>query len=84
MGMFDTITIECPNCHFRKSVQSKAGPCMMMIYTKENAPVEVLLDISRESIKCDECGEKFRLKFEYRTKIELVGDEESIWKDPNP
>jgi DNA-directed RNA polymerase subunit RPC12/RpoP len=84
MGMFDSVYLECPGCGHKQEVQSKAGPCEMMIYTKDNAPAEVLLDVSREIVTCEECGEKYKIVFEYRTKVVHSGDESSRWKNPVP
>jgi uncharacterized Zn-finger protein len=84
MGMFDTVKMNCPSCGKEIEVQSKAGECVMAEYDINNAPAVILLDVSSKIIECDECNERFRLNFEYRTRIDFVGDESSRWKNPNP
>jgi len=84
MGLYDTLIIECPACGHESEVQVKSGPCQMQVYTKDNAPLNIILDVAGRVLTCKECGADHKLTLEYRTKIVPSGDEGSRWKNPIP
>ena len=57
MGMFDSVMIDCPKCGKPMEFQSKAGGCGLDVFTLENAPSEVLMDIMNEPQFHRACGE---------------------------
>ena len=55
MGMFDTVSVVCPECTRIVEFQSKAGACCLNEYVKRDVPTEIALDLDGESILC-KCG----------------------------
>jgi hypothetical protein len=56
MGFYDTVIADCPNCGEKHEFQSKSGDCNMSVYTLENCPKDVMLNVNRHSpMKCT-CG----------------------------
>ena len=56
MGMFDELAVSCPNCGSTCLVHSKAGPCILKIYTEADVPATVAEDVNGSLFCCDECG----------------------------
>jgi len=56
MGMFDTVLVKCPKCGGLNAFQSKGGECLLLTYTLDNAPPDVLSDINRHSPYTCLCG----------------------------
>lgn len=69
MGMYDVISVPCPNCGKPYEAQSKSGPCFLGYYTLEEAPANVLEDVNRHSPFQCECGCMFEVDFKIETKI---------------
>lgn len=62
MGMFDTITFNCPNCREPLEAQSKGGDCILNTYDHTAVPLDVATDANRHSpIECD-CGSKWKFR----------------------
>lgn len=60
--MFDIVRVPCPKCGALNESQSKGGDCTLTIYDLDNAPPEILADLSRYGTQtCDECGASFRI-----------------------
>ena len=61
MGMYDTVTVPCPACGERAEFQSKSGDCTLATFTLEEAPDDVLIDVTvnrHGPIRC-KCGALF-------------------------
>ena len=62
MGMYDTITGNCPKCHERMEDQTKAGYCMLHEF---NLDMPISLDEARQIqghiIQCSHCFAKFEI-----------------------
>jgi hypothetical protein len=71
MGMFDEVEVPCPKCGALYKAQSKGGPCYLKVYPLYEAPVEVLADITDESMWCYACGTKFHVVVQCTTTIVL-------------
>ena len=60
MGMFDEIRFRCNRCGGAAKVQTKAGPCVLAVWTPDEIPPEhrlrILADIQGEYANCEECG----------------------------
>jgi DNA-directed RNA polymerase subunit RPC12/RpoP len=84
MGMFDTLKIKCPCCGHINYEQNKMGPQELKEYDESNVPVQMIFDMSQKEYRCVECGEKYKIDFEYRFKVRCVGDEMSRWKRSSP
>lgn len=55
MGMFDSVNVPCPRCGEMLEFQSKAGDCTLAEYRLDNAPPEIIGDISRDQQWCSGC-----------------------------
>lgn len=64
MGLYKTVLITCPECHDVTEAQSKAGPEGSDIYEIEDAPLDILIDLQHQVIKCHTC--------QHYMKIQLV------------
>lgn len=70
MGMYDTVLVPCPNCKELLGFQSKVGECLLMEYTLEGCPENVLSDVNRHSPnECESCGTKFAVELREVTKV---------------
>ncbi len=58
MGVFDTVKVKCPLCDHENYWQSKNGDPCMNTYTLENAPVNVIHDLSGT---CNRCQKPLKL-----------------------
>ena len=57
MGLYDSVMVKCPKCGEEKNeFQSKSGECLLDVYTLENCPNDVMVNVNRHSpCKCN-CG----------------------------
>ena len=62
MGCFDTVVLRCPECDHINQEQSKAGRQIMATYTLDEAPLEIVADLMRESLFCEQCGEEYGIR----------------------
>ena len=70
MDLYDTIFVPCPKCRQRREFQTKSGPCKLMSYSLEYAPIEALFNINREAPKnCTRCGTWFQVNIELRKPV---------------
>ena len=60
MGLYDSVMVPCPRCGKEHEFQSKSGDCILEVYTLENCPGDVLLNVNRHAPKCA-CGVSFRI-----------------------
>jgi len=73
MGMFDSVYVPCPKCGELNEFQSKGGDCLLIEYTLENAPANVLLDMNRHSpATCRNCGTTYEVKLTVSIAKEIV------------
>jgi hypothetical protein len=57
MGMFDSVYAPCPHCGKKVEFQSKADICPMCnVYTIEDAPTHILIDVLNLPTYCQSCG----------------------------
>jgi hypothetical protein len=70
MGLYDTVIVPCPKCGKQNDRQSKAGKCTMSEYTIDDAPLNVLMDIDGETIRCD-CGHIYSVRLHRNVSIEI-------------
>jgi len=70
MGMFDTVNVPCPTCQTVAGFQSKSGDCLLMEYTLEEAPSDVLTDVNRHGpVTCEKCGTRYGVKLTVTTVV---------------
>jgi len=63
MGMYDEIKVPCPECGTIHLAQSKGGDCTLALYTLNEAPTDVLLDVNRHGpFQCERCCTRFAVK----------------------
>lgn len=55
MGMFDSVWVRCPKCTEPLEFQSKGGECLLINYTVDDAPNDVLRGLVGDKIRC-KCG----------------------------
>ena len=72
MGLFDSVTVPCPDCGTYNDFQSKGGDCMMDTYTLEDVPADVLLDVNRHPVSCRSCGTPYHVRAEITVKTEII------------
>ena len=76
MGMFDTVVIRCPHCDSKVKMQSKMGPCILMEYTLNDAPLEVLADVAVNSQHTEcHCGAVVSVDVETYSSVTTHGKE---------
>lgn len=69
MGMYDTVTLCCPNCSKPIVIQSKAGKCDLIEY-KNKVPASIaysLVENVRE-VTCQHCGLDLRVNSDVNLK----------------
>lgn len=61
MGMFDTVSVNCPHCSGEIEIQTKDGPCVLANYTLNDLdiPIEVLRAVSNSPEECYHCHKHF-------------------------
>jgi hypothetical protein len=62
MGMFDSVLVDCPQCHSTIEFQSKAGECILATFSHFTAPFAILADLQNQSASCEKCGRVVALK----------------------
>lgn len=55
MGMYNIITVNCPECGNQVEFQSKSGSCDMSSFNISKVPEEDLVGIIGDVVECD-CG----------------------------
>lgn len=70
MGMFDSVTVGCPHCSAILEFQSKAGPCQLNTYPCISVPVEIALDLHKQTEVCD-CGARVTLKYKRNKSVKM-------------
>ena len=74
MGVYDTVTVPCPNCGHEQGFQSKgSSQAACRWFTLENAPVDVMSDVNRHSpALCEGCGTSFAVDETRRKAIAAI------------
>lgn len=73
--MFDTVMVCCPNCASEHEFQSKSGECLLDVFTLENCPSDVILNVNRHSpCQCD-CGVAFQVDIPTRQAVVVDSDD---------
>jgi len=70
MGCFDTLLIPCPSCGKVRHEQSKAGSCILVDYSIDEAPANILADLSGTVFICKRCAANFKIQFPVRATVE--------------
>lgn len=80
MGMFDSVTVSCPECGDLVDQQSKAGRRNLAVFTLDNAPLEILLDIAKDTIFCTK-GHRFYVQLKViHSAHTIAGDNPITWE----
>jgi hypothetical protein len=81
MGMYDTVTVPCPQCGARAEFQSKSGNGTLEMFSLDDAPDDVLLDIIRHPpTTCAKCGVLFGVEVVGRRPQRTLLARSVIWK----
>lgn len=64
MGMYDSLSVNCPKCKKGLQLQSKSGACMLDVFTKEDLPVHVALGLDRDVVECQFCKTNWRFELD--------------------
>lgn len=72
MGMFDSINVTCPHCGSIFEAQSKAGDCLLYVYTLDTAPPEILADLFKYGDNCCTCKKDVNFKLLSALEIKPV------------
>jgi uncharacterized Zn finger protein len=82
MGMFDTISVDCPKCSAKLHVQTKTGPCVLNTYSLDEIPVDMAEYLDGTIDNCGHCGYVFHIvlaeplpKMTIKMKLEESKDE---------
>ena len=75
MGLYDTVTFNCPCCGERFDEQTKSGESKLKTYTIYNAPANVIGGLCgpQDVFTCKK-GTKFRIQGTFRLEV-ILGDE---------
>lgn len=80
MGMYDTVTVPCPQCGTPSEFQSKSGDCKLKTYTLDEAPDDVLWDVNRHAPNtCAKCGVDFGIEVSSRSSRRTLIARSVIW-----
>jgi hypothetical protein len=77
MGMFDIVRIKCPECGIETHLQSKAGHCLLSVYTQDAVPAEIAQDLNNLAFDCEACSTYLHLKVD--SPIQTVSMHAHIW-----
>jgi hypothetical protein len=81
MGMYDTVRVPCPQCGEHAEFQSKSGNCGLEMYSLDEAPDNVLLDVNRHApATCRKCGVLFGVEIEGKLPSRTLVARPVIWK----
>jgi hypothetical protein len=70
MGCYDTILVPCPECGKEYDAQSKSGDCLMRIYSFNDCPEDVMINVNRHApFVCFKCGTTFEVEFNPNLRI---------------
>ncbi len=69
MGLYDSINVTCPHCGSIFEAQSRAGDCILDVYTLDTAPPEILADLFKRGDYCDVCNKS--VAFELVSALEI-------------
>ena len=69
MGMYDSVMVICPECGTGNEFQSKSGECLLDVYTLEDCPDDVLVNINRHSPHKCSCGVLLEVDIQSRSVI---------------
>ncbi len=74
MGLYDSLTIDCPKCGNELELQSKSGRCCMDNFSKNNLTPEVAVGINGDIVRCQFCNSRIRLECNIprRVKVRMV------------
>jgi len=74
MGMYDEVSIRCPNCKQYFIFQSKCGPKRLESFSLDNAPLFVIADINEDGengkLWCEHCDSQIKVKVRFTVKVE--------------
>lgn len=76
-GDFDQVWVVCPACKKQTVFRSEAGIRSLDDYSLEDAPLPVLVDLTRHAQACNHCGTILKLKIVEQPKMEVmvIGEE---------
>lgn len=82
MGMYDTVTVRCPQCGTPAEFQSKSGVCRLETYPLDEAPDDVLFDVNRHSpATCAKCGVRFGVEIVGPRRPRTLIARAVVWND---
>lgn len=75
MGMFDEVSIKCPECQKYILFQSKAGPCTLTCYSLKNAPLAVLASLNEKGkndrLYCEYCNAQLEIPIRFTATVRV-------------
>lgn len=63
MGMYDTVVTNCPKCGCRNEIQTKAGDCVLAVYSFKQVPVDIAKSLDGQVRRCDDCSHEYKLVY---------------------
>jgi hypothetical protein len=72
MGCFDSVNIHCPKCDELIEVQSKAGKCLLDMYSSGEVPLVIAADIEGREYTCQSCGCQFKLVLNVPKTVQIL------------
>ena len=85
MGMYDTVSMTCPNCGSHTKYQSKCGPKGMKNFSIDTAPLFVIADLKDEAdndnLFCQDCGIEIGVEVQIKVRlVRVAGGESDKWR----
>ena len=78
MGMYDEICFVCPKCKEAITFQSKAGDRTHSMYSIDNAPLSILMDLNeegnKENLYCDHCHAQLEAPITFKIQIKETSE----------
>ena len=69
--MFDSLIINCPVCKKQLEFQSKSGPCILDVCSRENLTPDIAIGLLYDVVECQFCKNNFELKMNIPEKVKV-------------
>lgn len=81
MGMYDTVSLECPDCGHVDEHQTKWGPCRLGEYDIHNAPLDAMEDFVQNPVYCSSCGCEYKVFVVRRPEYKVIKSKKDVDSD---
>ena len=61
MGCYDTVYFKCPTCSKQIEKQTKAGNCLMDVYSSDYLPIQIAMEFEGAEVFCHHCNAFYKV-----------------------